>query len=106
MLNVVYAQCLKYALYAVRNYAECHYAECRYAECHYAECHNAECCFAECCYAECRIAEFRGVLGNIWFFYILCCKYFVNLHQQQTHFSSPSLGDIETCTKTLKPSIK
>jgi hypothetical protein len=28
MLNDIYAQCLKYALYA-----ECHYAECRYDEC-------------------------------------------------------------------------
>jgi hypothetical protein len=50
MLNVVYAECLKYA-----PYAECHYAECRYAECrgalnrpvfslviHYAECRYAE----------------------------------------------------------------
>jgi hypothetical protein len=35
MLHVIYAECLKYALYA-----ECHYAECRYAECHYAECHG------------------------------------------------------------------
>jgi hypothetical protein len=28
MLNVVYVECLKYALYA-----ECRYAECRYFEC-------------------------------------------------------------------------
>jgi len=34
MLNVIYAECHKKALYA----------ECRYAEC----------CYAECCYAECR----------------------------------------------------
>jgi hypothetical protein len=37
MLNVIYAECLKYALYA-----ECQYAECLkyalYAECQYAEC--------------------------------------------------------------------
>ncbi len=57
-------------------------------------------------YAECLYADCRGVLGNIWFFYILCRKYFVHLHQQQTHFSSPSLGDIETCTKALQPSMK
>ncbi len=29
MLNVVYPECLKYALYA-----QWHYADCRYAECH------------------------------------------------------------------------
>jgi hypothetical protein len=28
MLNVIHAECLKYALYG-----ECHYAGCRYAEC-------------------------------------------------------------------------
>ncbi len=28
MLDVIYARCLKYALYA-----KCYYAECRYAEC-------------------------------------------------------------------------
>ncbi len=36
MLNVINAECLKYALYA-----ECQYAECQYAECHYAECCGA-----------------------------------------------------------------
>ncbi len=36
MLNVIYAECLKYALYA-----ECRYAKCRYAECRYAECRGA-----------------------------------------------------------------
>jgi hypothetical protein len=36
MLNVIYAECLKYALYA-----ECHYAECRYTECRYADCRSA-----------------------------------------------------------------
>jgi len=29
LLNVVYAKCLKYALYAECRCAECHYAECR-----------------------------------------------------------------------------
>jgi hypothetical protein len=33
MLNVVYAECLIYALYAKCRYADCHYAECCYAEC-------------------------------------------------------------------------
>jgi hypothetical protein len=33
MLNVVYAQCLNYALYAECHYAECHDAERRYAQC-------------------------------------------------------------------------
>jgi hypothetical protein len=36
MLKVVYAECLKYALYA-----QCHYADCRYAEFRYAECRGA-----------------------------------------------------------------
>jgi hypothetical protein len=36
MLTVVYAECLKLALYA-----ECHNAECRYALCYYIECHGA-----------------------------------------------------------------
>jgi hypothetical protein len=36
MLNIAYAECLNYPLYA-----ECHYAECRYAEYHYAECRGA-----------------------------------------------------------------
>ncbi len=37
MLNVIYAECLKYVLNAQCHYAECRYAECRYAEGHYAE---------------------------------------------------------------------
>ncbi len=37
MLNVVYAEDLKFV-----QYAECHYAKCRYAECHYAEYHAAK----------------------------------------------------------------
>jgi hypothetical protein len=37
MLDVIYAECLKYELYA-----ESHYAECRYAECLYAECRGAD----------------------------------------------------------------
>ncbi len=41
MLDVVYAECLKYALYAECHYAECSQAECHYAECRYAECHGA-----------------------------------------------------------------
>ncbi len=41
MLNVIYAECLKYAFYAECRYAECHYAECRYAECRYAESRGA-----------------------------------------------------------------
>jgi hypothetical protein len=40
MLNVVYAVCLKYAIYAV-----CHYADCPYTECRYAECHGANLIF-------------------------------------------------------------
>ncbi len=32
MLNVSYAQCLKYALDAKYHYAECRYTECCYAE--------------------------------------------------------------------------
>jgi len=34
MLNIMYAECHKLALYAECRYAECHYAKCRYAECH------------------------------------------------------------------------
>jgi hypothetical protein len=37
MLNVIYAECHKYALFSECRYAECHYAECRYAECHGAD---------------------------------------------------------------------
>ncbi len=33
MLNVIYAECHKYALYVKCRYAECQYAECRYSEC-------------------------------------------------------------------------
>jgi hypothetical protein len=33
MLNVIYAECRKYALYTEYYYAECHYAEYRHAEC-------------------------------------------------------------------------
>ncbi len=41
MLNVAFAECLKYALYA--------------------QCHYAECCYAECCYTEYRGAfQTRG----------------------------------------------
>jgi hypothetical protein len=36
MLNIIFVECHKQALYA-----ECHYAECRYAECHYTECRGA-----------------------------------------------------------------
>jgi hypothetical protein len=49
MLNVVYAQFLKYALYAKCHYAEGHFAECRYAEGHFAECRLAECHGASKC---------------------------------------------------------
>ena len=41
MLNVIYAECLKDAIYAQCHFAECRYAECRYAECRYAECRGA-----------------------------------------------------------------
>jgi hypothetical protein len=44
MMNVVYAQCLKYALYAECHFAECRYAEGHFAECRYAECHGASKC--------------------------------------------------------------
>jgi hypothetical protein len=30
---VIYAECLKYALYAQCQYAQCHYFGCRYADC-------------------------------------------------------------------------
>jgi hypothetical protein len=33
MLNVIYAECHKKALYVERRYAECNYAQCPYAEC-------------------------------------------------------------------------
>jgi hypothetical protein len=42
-LNVIYAECLKYALYTQCHYAKCHYAECRYAECHGAICTPSFC---------------------------------------------------------------
>jgi len=35
MPSVMYAECRKYAFYAL-----CHYAKCPYADCHYAECHS------------------------------------------------------------------
>ncbi len=41
MLSVIYAECHKFAFYAVCHYAECHYAECHCAECHYVECRCA-----------------------------------------------------------------
>jgi hypothetical protein len=34
MLSVMYAECRKYAFYALCHYAKCSYADCRYAECH------------------------------------------------------------------------
>ncbi len=45
MLNVVYADCCKYALYA---------------ECHYAAFHNAVRHYTECRYAECNGAYFKN----------------------------------------------
>ncbi len=33
LLNAIYAECLKYALYAQFHYAKFCHAECRYAEC-------------------------------------------------------------------------
>jgi hypothetical protein len=42
MLNVIYAECHKGALYAECRYPECHYTECRYTEWRYAECRYAE----------------------------------------------------------------
>ncbi len=52
MLNVIFTECHKWALYAERRYAECRYAEC---------------CYAECCYAECRGACTGTVSTTIYF---------------------------------------
>ncbi len=37
MLNVMYSECRKLALYADSHYADCHYADCHYAECRYVK---------------------------------------------------------------------
>jgi hypothetical protein len=41
MLNVIFSECHKLALFAECHYAECRYSECRNAEGRYAKCRGA-----------------------------------------------------------------
>jgi hypothetical protein len=65
MLNVIYAECHKKALYA-----ECGYAECRYAECRYAV---SLCRVSLCRVSLCRVSLYKVSLCRVSLCGMLLC---------------------------------